>query len=239
LLAAIGVNEVIKYARNLGIRSPLKAVPSLALGTSDVTLLDLTSAYAVFANQGIRHDPSAILTISDSNGRVLFTSNPAPVQALRPETAFLITNLLKGVIERGTGWKARALGRPVAGKTGTTNDYRDSWFIGYTPALVSGVWVGYDDQRSLGPKATGARAALPIWLDFMHQSLEGQDPVDFSVPENILFRNIDPRSGLLSTERCTSSIREAFIPGTEPRRFCEEKGPTADEVFIHDEAPEE
>lgn len=239
LLAAIGMNEVITCARNLGIRSPLKAVPSLALGTSDVTLLELTSAYAAFANQGIRHDPSAILAITDSNGNALFSGNPTSVQALKPETAFLITNLLKGVVERGTGWKARALGRPVAGKTGTTNDYRDAWFIGYTPVLVSGVWVGYDDQRSLGPRATGARAALPIWIDFMRRSLEGQDPVDFSAPENILFRNIDPRSGLLSTERCRNSLREAFIPGTEPRRYCEEKGPQVDEDFIHDEAPEE
>jgi penicillin-binding protein 1A len=161
-----------------------------------------------------------------------------PVQAMKPETAYIITNLLKGVIERGTGWKARELGRPVAGKTGTTNDYRDAWFIGYTPSLVAGVWVGFDDQRSLGPKATGSRAALPIWLDFMKQTHQNQDPVDFSIPNGIFFRNVDPRTGLLSTENCKLSLREAFLPGTEPRKFCEEQLTVENEITIQDEAPE-
>ena len=238
LLAAVGIHDVIEAAHKLGIQSPLKAVPSLALGSSDVTLLELTAAYAVFDNQGVRLDPGAILTITDSNGRVLYTGSTNPVQALRPETAYIVTSLLQGVVERGTGWKAREVGRPVAGKTGTTNDYRDAWFIGYTPNLVAGVWVGYDDQRSLGPKATGSRAALPIWVDFMRRAHEGQDAADFSAPDNISFRNIDPRSGLLSTERCRSSLREAFIPGTEPRRYCDEAGAPGGEVSIMDEAPE-
>jgi penicillin-binding protein 1A len=238
LLSKIGTQETIRFARTLGIRSPLKAVLPLALGSSDVTLLELTSAYSVFANSGIRLDPVAILQITDSNGRTLFANDAIPVQALRPETAYLVTNLLKGVIERGTGWKARELGRPAAGKTGTTNDYRDAWFIGYTPTLVSGVWVGYDDQRSLGPKATGSRAALPIWLDFMKQAHEGQDPVDFNVPDGLLIRTIDPRSGLLSTEQCRNSLHEAFLPGTEPRRYCEEQGTLAEDPTIQDEAPE-
>ena len=238
LLAAVGIHDVIEAAHRLGIQSPLKPVPSLALGSSDVTLLELTAAYAVFDNQGVRLDPGAILTITDSNGRVLYTGSTNPVQALRPETAYIVTSLLQGVVERGTGWKAREVGRPVAGKTGTTNDYRDAWFIGYTPNLVAGVWVGYDDQRSLGPKATGSRAALPIWVDFMRRAHEGQDAADFSAPDNISFRNIDPRSGLLSTERCRSSLREAFIPGTEPRRYCDEAGAPGGEVSIMDEAPE-
>jgi membrane carboxypeptidase/penicillin-binding protein len=239
LLAAVGVNEVIDVAHRLGIRSTLKPVFSLALGSSDVTLLELTSAYAVFANHGIQLDPLAILMISDSSGRVLYTGSSAPVQALRPESAYIVTNLLKGVVERGTGWKARDVGRPVAGKTGTTNDYHDAWFIGYSPLLVAGVWVGYDDQHSLGPRATGARAALPLWIDFMRRAHEGQERADFPVPDNILFKNIDPRSGRLSTERCLSSLREAFVPGTEPRTYCDERGIAADEAAAVDEAPEE
>jgi len=238
MLAKIGTDETVRFAHSLGIRSPLRAVLSLALGSSDVTLLELTSAYSVFANSGIRLDPVAILLITDSSGRTLYANDSMPVQVLKPETAYLITNLLKGVIDRGTGWKARELGRPVAGKTGTTNDYRDAWFIGYTPVLTAGVWVGYDDQRSLGPKATGSRAALPIWLEFMKYAHQGQEPVDFSVPESIIYRNIDPRTGLLSTERCRSSFREAFIPGTEPRKYCEEQGALDEEPSIQDEAPE-
>jgi penicillin-binding protein 1A len=238
LISKIGIEETIRYARTLGIKTPLKAVLPLALGSSDVTLLDLTSAYSVFANGGIRLEPVAILSITDSSGRVLSSSDPLPVQAMKPETAYIITNLLKGVIERGTGWKARELGRPVAGKTGTTNDYRDAWFIGYTPSLVAGVWVGFDDQRSLGPKATGSRAALPVWLDFMKQAHQNQEPMDFSIPDGILFRNVDPRTGLLSTEHCKMSLREAFLPGTEPRKFCEEKLPVEENMAIPDEAPE-
>jgi penicillin-binding protein 1A len=238
LMSKIGIEETIRYAHNLGIKSPLKAVLPLALGSSDVTLLELTSAYSVFANGGIRLEPVAILLITDSSGRVLYSNDLMPVQAMKPETAYIITNLLKGVIERGTGWKARELGRPVAGKTGTTNDYRDAWFIGYTPSLVAGVWVGFDDQRSLGPKATGSRAALPIWLDFMKQTHQNQDPVDFSIPNGIFFRNVDPRTGLLSTENCKLSLREAFFPGTEPRKFCEEQLPVENEITIQDEAPE-
>jgi len=238
LLAKIGTDEVIRFARSLGIRSTLRPVLPLALGSSDVTLLELTAAYSVFANNGVRREPVAILLITDSSGRTLYANDAMPAQAVRPETAYIVTNLLRGVIDRGTGWKARELGRPVAGKTGTTNDYRDAWFIGYTPTLVSGVWVGYDDQRSLGPKATGSRAALPIWLEFMKYAHQRQEPVDFSAPEGIIYRNIDPRTGLLSTERCRSSIREAFLPGTEPRKYCEELGAADEEPSIPDEAPE-
>jgi penicillin-binding protein 1A len=237
-MSKIGIGETIRTARTLGIKSLLKAVFPLALGSSDVTLLELTSAYSVFANGGIRLEPVAILSITDSSGRPLYSSDSLPVQAIKPETAYIITNLLKGVIERGTGWKARELGRPVAGKTGTTNDYRDAWFIGYTPSLVAGVWVGFDDQRSLGPKATGSRAALPVWLDFMKQAHQNQDPMDFSIPNGILFRNVDPRTGLLSTEYCKLSLREAFLPGTEPRKYCEEKLPLEEEIAVQDEAPE-
>ncbi len=237
LLEKIGVDEAIQYARKLGITSPLSPYLSLALGSSDVTLLELTAAYAVFADHGVKLGPVSILMITDSTGRVLYTNDTLPTQVIKPETAYLMTNLLKGVIEHGTGWKARDLGRPVAGKTGTTNDYRDALFIGYTPVLVTGVWVGYDNQRSIGLKETGSRVALPVWLEFMKKAHDGREPEDFAVPEGILFKQVDPKTGLLSSPICNNSIREAFLPGTEPRKYCKESGAVAEEPPIQDEAP--
>ncbi len=237
LLEKIGIDETIRYARKLGIKSTLNPYLSLALGSSDTTLAELTAAYSVFANHGIRMGPISILSITDSTGRVLYSNDTLPVQAIKSETAYLATDLLKGVIEEGTGWKARELGRPAAGKTGTTNDYRDAWFIGYTPNLVTGVWVGHDDQTSIGPRETGARAALPIWLEFMKKAHADRPPEDFIAPEGILFKQIDPRTGLLSTEACKQSVRGAFLPGTEPRQYCNEAGVSAEEPLILDEAP--
>ncbi len=237
LLEKIGIDDTIQYARRLGIRSPLTPYPSLALGSSSLTLAELTAAYAVFADHGIKQGPVSILSITNSSGQVLYMNDTLPEQVMRPEMAYLVTYLLKGVIEQGTGWKARDLGRPAAGKTGTTNDYRDAWFIGYTPNLVAGVWVGYDDQDSIGPKETGARAALPIWLDFMEKATAKQPVEDFSLPDGIIFKQIDPKTGLLSTDTCKLSIREAYLPGTEPSRYCDESAPIPDEVEIQDEAP--
>ncbi len=237
LLEKIGVNETILYARKLGIKSTLNPYLSLALGSSDMTLAELTAVYAVFANHGISMGPVSILSITDNTGRVLYTNDALPTQSIKPETAYLTTDLLKGVIEHGTGWKARELGRPAAGKTGTTNDYRDAWFIGYTPSLVTGVWVGYDDQTSIGYRETGARAALPIWLAFMKKANDDRPPEDFVPPEGILFKQIDPRNGLLSTENCRQSVLEAFLPGTEPRQYCDKTSVLSDESPIHDEAP--
>jgi len=237
LLEKIGINETIQYARKLGIKSKLNPYLSLALGSSDMTLAELTAVYAVFANHGISMGPVSIMSITDNTGRVLYTNDAFPTQAIKPETAYLTTALLKGVIEHGTGWMARDLGRPAAGKTGTTNDYRDAWFIGYTPSLVTGVWVGYDDQTSIGYRETGARAALPIWLAFMKKANDNRAPEDFIAPEGILFKRIYPRNGLLSSENCGQSVLEAFLPGTEPRQYCDKTGVIGDEPPIHDEAP--
>jgi len=237
LLEKTGVEETIRYARMLGITSHLTRYLSLALGSSDLTLAELTAAYAVFANNGIKLGPVSILRISDSTGRILYSNDALSVQTIKPETAYLMTNLLRGVIEHGTGWKARELGRPAAGKTGTTNDYRDAWFIGYTPRQVAGVWIGYDDQRSIGRKETGGRAALPIWLDFMKKAHEGREPEDFPIPAGILFKQVDVKTGLLSTENCGQSVREAFLPGTEPRTYCTETTPLIEEPAVQDEAP--
>ncbi len=237
LLERIGVDAVAQCARKLGIRSPLTRYLSLALGSSDVTLSELTAAYAVFDNHGVRLGPVSILTITDSAGRVLYTNDSAPVQVITPETAYLTTYLLKGVVEDGTAWHARELGRPVAGKTGTTNDYRDAWFVGYTPHLVAGVWVGYDNQQSIGPRETGSRSALPIWLEFMKKAHTDVPAEDFRPPDGIVFKQVDPRSGLLSSEQCRVSIREAFLPGTEPHSLCDETMAGFEEQPIPDEAP--
>jgi len=240
LLEKIGVQQSIHYAREFGIKSRLNPYLSLALGSSDVTLFELASSYAVFANHGVRLGPVSIQTIADSSGRVIYANDAMPLQVIRPEIAYLITNLLKGVIERGTGWKAAEINRPAAGKTGTTNDYRDAWFIGYTPDLLAGVWVGYDDHRTIGPKETGARAALPIWLGFMKRALTGREPEEFPVPDGIVFREIDPRSGLLNTANCNPSLREAFLAGTEPKQYCDEKAVAGDDLPVQeqDEAPQ-
>ena len=238
LFQKLGADETIRLAKKLGIRSPLAPVPSLALGSSDLTLLELTSAYSVFAAHGVRMEPVSILMITDSAGRTLYANDSVPEQVVKPEIAYLITNLLRGVIERGTGWKAKELGYPVAGKTGTTNDYRDAWFIGYTPALIAGVWVGYDDHRTLGQKETGSRTALPIWIEFMKKANSDKEPEDFAVPSGVIFRQVDPKTGLLGSELCASTIQEAFLAGTEPRRYCAETAAVVEVPALHDEAPE-
>ncbi len=238
LLEKIGVRDAIVYAKRFGIKSFLNPYLSLALGSSDVTLFDLTSAYSVFANHGTHLGPVSVLMVTDSSGRVMYFNDAVPDQVIKPETAFLMTNLLRGAIEHGTGWRARELERPAAGKTGTTNDYRDAWFVGYTPNLVAGVWVGYDDHRTIGMKETGARAALPLWLDFMKNASAGRGAEDFAVPEGIVFKEIDPATGMLHSAACRRSLREAFLAGTEPRTYCDEAGAAADEQSIQDEAPQ-
>ncbi len=237
LVDKIGTDEIIRYARKLGIRSPLTHYLPLALGSSDVTLAELTSAFAVFDNHGVKLGPVSILSITDSAGHVLYTNDAMPEQVIKPETAYLVTYLLEGVIEHGTGWKAQELDRPASGKTGTTNDYRDAWFVGYTPSLVAGVWVGYDDEASIGRKETGARAALPIWLEFMKKAHSDRNAEEFPVPDGIVFKQVDPKNGLLSTERCHNSIREAYLEGTEPHQFCDESGGFIFDTTIKDEAP--
>ncbi|MGA2192358.1 MAG: PBP1A family penicillin-binding protein [Nitrospirota bacterium] len=191
LLEDVGVGTAIDYARRLGITSNLLPYLPLALGASDATLIEMTSAYAVFDNAGIYTAPSGILKITDREGRLLEDSAPATRQALSPDTAASMTDLLTGVCRFGTGWQASSLGRPVAGKTGTTSRYNDAWFIGYLPSIVTGVWVGYDDHKPIGNKETGARAALPVWLDFMKEYVkENKVPYEeFPAPPRPGFRN--------------------------------------------------
>jgi penicillin-binding protein 1A len=212
----IGVHRTIQMARRLGIQSALTTDLTLALGSSDVTLLELTSAYGALANQGVWVAPTAIRYITDAQGRLLEEYVPEGKEALAPETAYVMTHMLRGVVERGTGQAAKALGRPVAAKTGTTNDYSNAWFIGFTPRLVTGVWVGYDRPRSLGRDETGSRVAVPIWTAYMARVLRDSAKEEFPVPEGVTFAPVD----LDPSNECVRVVTMAFVRGTEPAMGC-------------------
>ncbi len=196
---------------------------SVALGTASVSLLEITGAYGGLANGGIVTRPLALYKLVGESGDTLWSLLPDRRQAASAQAAYLVTSVLKGVMDRGTGARARALGvqGPVAGKTGTTDGYRDAWFVGYTPELVIGVWVGFDDERPL--KLTGAQAALPIWSRLARR-LIASGAEDFAVPAGLVEREIDPRTGQLATARCPEKTREVFIAGTEPTVYCEIHG---------------
>lgn len=221
LLLKLGYQPVIDMASRFGITTELKPYPSMALGTFDMTLLELVSAYGIFLNQGIHARPHMIKRVVDREGRVIWESSRNFSDALSPQVSFQVTNLLEGVVERGTGRRARSLGRPVAGKTGTTDDYKDAWFVGFVPGLVAGVWAGYDLPRSMGQGEAGGRVALPIWIEFMRRALKDMPPTPFPVPEGIELVEIDPQSGLLAGPECPERIVEAFIPGTAPTVRCD------------------
>lgn len=282
LLNEVGLDNVIQYARRLGIESPLTRDFTLGLGTSVVSLQEILQPYIVFATGGYRRRPTMIKRIVDRDGKILeenvledfsasqiestrqeydelkkevsadvlskdlldskaegpvsflkdvdseslkkrnvVTSSLKPGQVLSSEASFLMTNLLHENVLYGTGRRAKDFDRPACGKTGTTDDNRDAWFIGFTPQLVAGVWVGYDDLRILGAQETGSRAAVPIWLDFMVKATLPYPKTDFVVPDNIEFARIDPKTGRPAPPSSKSSIFEAFVKGTVP---------TADEV---------
>jgi len=274
ILERIGVAAAIDYAKKLGINSALAGNLTLALGSSSLTPMELTNAYAVFASGGYRTTPYFVTKVLDREGNVLEevaepqlpvfaplstvsaqaegeeaaegegegedagANNAAPAPAgapatppqpgaqlvnaipvVSPETAFIMTNLMQSVVTSGTGGRARALGRPVAGKTGTTNDMKDAWFVGYVPQLVAGVWVGYDQERSLGSSGSGGQAAAPIWTEFMQRALAGVPVKQFSAPGNVTFALINPRTGHLAREGTPGAVQECFISGSEPTSY--------------------
>jgi penicillin-binding protein 1A len=252
ILEHIGVDYAIQYAKKLGITSPLSPNLTLALGSSSVTPLELTSAYAVFASGGFRTTPYFITKVVAGDGTILEETEPPRVPVLAPmssatqetsvgpenygngnvrsaipvvspETCYIISNLMESVVTSGTGQRARALGRPVAGKTGTTNDMKDAWFIGYVPQLVAGVWVGYDQQRSLGASGSGGQAAAPIWTGFMRSALANIPIQPFMPPADVSFVSINSRTGLLARQGQPNSIMECFVSGTEPTEYDEEQ----------------
>ncbi|MGH7394957.1 MAG: penicillin-binding protein 1A, partial [Candidatus Methylomirabilales bacterium] len=218
LLETIGVGAATQMAHRLGIRSPLRAELGLALGTSEVTLLEMVSAYGTLAAGGVRTPPYAIRRILDSRGRVLEERFPEGQQVLRPATAATLTHVLEGVVERGTGRRARVIERPLAAKTGTTQDAADAWFLGYSPSLVAGIWVGYDTVRSLGPHETAATLAAPIWIQFMRAALEGSPPEAFPIPEPLVPVTVNYYTGLPTYPQDPDAVTEYFLRGTEPRR---------------------
>jgi penicillin-binding protein 1B len=216
----VGIKRVRDLAQRLGIESSLPALPSLALGAVEVTPLEVAVAFSTLANNGVRTRPLSVKQVMDPSGRVLEKRDVRVEKVLSPQAAFMINYLLKGVFDRGTAESARRLGftRPAAGKTGTTNDNKDAWFVGYTPDLLAVVWVGFDNQSKLG--LTGAQAALPIWAEFMKQATAGMPISDFVPPPGIKMVDIDPLSGQLATPNCPNPIREAFLEGDEPRGTC-------------------
>ena len=240
LLEKIGLDKTIDFARKAGIKSAISYDFTTALGSSAVTPLELTSAYATFASQGVRTEPIIIKSIVDGKGVVLESYQPEPKEAIDPTTAYLVTSLLKSVVDEGTGRGATSLEKPLAGKTGTTNNYVDAWFVGYATSMVTGVWVGYDNsQASLGDKETGARAALPIWIPVMARALVDKPVEDFVAPENVVFVKIDPVSGLLAREGAVDAVGDVFRKGTEPTQYADvHNGPKADQFYLLDQGEE-
>ena len=195
------------------------AYPALALGVFETTPLQVAAAYTVLANGGVRVPLEAITRVSDGD-RIIELAVDTPLRVAAADSAFLVTWMLQSVFDGGTAAAARRQGflHTAAGKTGTTDDLRDAWFAGFTPSLVTVVWVGMDDGSSLG--LTGVQAALPMWSDFMRRALAGRAPSDFSPPPGITFVDVDPATGLLATPRCPDTLQESFRRGTEPRAMC-------------------
>jgi penicillin-binding protein 1A len=209
-MAEIGPRQVVQYAERFGFPRTYQPYLSLALGAAEATLVEVTSAYSAFPNHGVRLTPYSVMTIADREGNVLEENRPQPNEAMRADTAFVMTNLLRGVVQRGTAAAAAALDWPLAGKTGTVDDNTDAWFVGFDPNISVGVWVGRDEKKPIGSNETGATAALPIWMDFMRAYIDSRgdrtQPPAFDAPGNIVFVTLD------------SGINEAFINGTQPQQ---------------------
>jgi penicillin-binding protein 1A len=220
LLNKLGPSTTVQWAHKMGIESPLQPNLSLVLGTSEVTLLELTAAYGVFPNAGIASRPFAVAEVLDQTGRSIWRARPRQRTVLSPETAAIMTDMLQAVVESGTGRKAKSLSLPLAGKTGTTDTYRDALFVGFSPTVVCGVWVGMDHYTTLGRGETGARAALPIWIDFMRVAAAERPDHDFRLPNGVVEVQIDADSGLRASEDCPRAVTMVFKKGTEPERWC-------------------
>lgn len=217
LVDKIGVKTVVDYLGRFRLGAKFGPNLSIALGTTELTLRNLTEGFTAFANGGVKVEPVVIRRVEDKDGVAFFSDEPRRREVLSPQTAAVMTYILEGVVERGTATSIKALDRPVAGKTGTTNEQRDAWFIGYTPNLTVGVWVGFDDpNQTMGKMGTGGRVAAPIWLDFMKPALAGMPVRDFEIPEDIRCVNIDPWSGRRAGEWTSKPFLECFKTGTEP-----------------------
>jgi len=221
---AVGTKPIVQLLHRLGVTSAIgDDLSSVALGSSSVSLMEITAAYGAVANGGIAVQPTAVRSTRDRQGDIVWNAVPDRQQATSPQGAYVLTSLLEGVIQRGTASKAKVIGLQgaVAGKTGTTDGYRDAWFVGYTSDVVIGVWVGFDDERPL--RLTGSQAALPIWMDLARRVIPPNAPA-FVMPPGVVTRDIDPKTGQLATFQCPEQISEVFIEGTEPSVYCEVHG---------------
>lgn len=233
LVDKIGVDAVHYFAKQAGIKSQLPRNLTVGLGSGDVSLLEMVNAYATLASEGRLADAIFVRKITGPDGSVLFETKSEFKKTIPSEVAYLTTSLMQSVVEDGSGRRVRALKRPVAGKTGTTNESRDAWFIGFTPELASGVWVGFDNNDPLGWGETGGRAAIPIWMDFMRVATDGVPVTDFVAPAGIVFTRVDPKSGKLAAPDYPDSLDEPFILGTEPTEFAE-TAPPPDQLLWED-----
>jgi penicillin-binding protein 1A len=220
MMDTLGPKNVLEYAKRFGFEEEFPPYLPIALGAGDATLLEATSAYTVFPNQGVRMKPYGVLKVQDRDGNLLEENRADPVDVIRADTAFVMTNLLRGVVQRGTAAAAASLPWPIAGKTGTVDDNTDAWFIGFDPDITVGVWVGFDEKKSLGTAEQGALAALPIWIDFMKAYIDRRPDKDhpprFEAPGNIVFLSVDKSTGGVVPPETPGSISEAFISGTQP-----------------------
>jgi membrane carboxypeptidase/penicillin-binding protein len=222
LLDEVGVQTFVDFAGKLGL--PLRAENglSLALGTDEVTPVELVTAYTPLATGGTRAEARVIIRVYDSRRRTWLENPPLTTSVMAPATAYITTQMLKDVLTYGTakGLKKFSQAHPSAGKTGTTDEYRDAWFVGYTPQIITGVWVGYDKPRPGGKGFTGGAVAAPVWERFMRSAVAGRPAVDFSRPETVVSLSIDPDTGCPATEESPQKRDEFFIAGTEPGEGC-------------------
>ncbi|MHB0995319.1 MAG: penicillin-binding protein 1A [Elusimicrobiales bacterium] len=222
LVTRVGPTLVADVGHRAGIKRNLEAVPSIGLGTSLVSPIEMASAFSTFANGGIHATPFGILKVADNTGRVLEEAVPEETEAFSPQLSYVLVNMMKGVVQRGTGAYASRLKRPIAGKTGTSQDSKDMWFIGMTPDLTAAAWMGYDDFMSLPMKDwTGGGTVVPWWTEIMEAVLKDQPVRDFPVPDGIVFVTVDQESGKLALPTCKKKLLDAFIKGTEPKEFCD------------------
>jgi len=246
LLKKVGIKRVVDYAHRLGIQSKLNHDLTLTLGTSSLTLLEMVRGYATIANYGVKCEPIFILKIEDNEGRILEENFPQGKTVLSPQTSYVMIDLLKKAVDYGTGRRIRWLGfdRPCGGKTGTvgwpnkenTDKTMDAWFIGFTPDLVTGVWIGNDNATPLGEKITGSSAAIPVWVKFMKKALEDKPVKNFTAPPKIVFKEIDTQTGLLATTKSKNTLWFAFLEGTAPQTklTSESEGKIIEENYYSD-----
>ncbi|PKN18701.1 MAG: penicillin-binding protein [Deltaproteobacteria bacterium HGW-Deltaproteobacteria-6] len=231
ILQEIGIDYATSYAANMGIESSLSKNLSLALGSSGVTLQELVRAYGVLGNGGKKVTPYFIRKIVDRTGNVFEEAKVISEQVIDSRIAFMTTYVMQDVVESGTGRRVKSIGRPVAGKTGTTNDIRDAWFIGFTPSLITGVWIGYDQEKSLGKQEVGGRAAAPVWLYFMEKALANAPVEAFPAPEGIVFVKVDHKSGRPTQASGPGTIYECFLDNAPPSEKEEETTEEKEELF--------